>query len=44
MTIDLNLENGETFALGEEHYNEGTLLIRISPSTSAIALRGPLLL
>jgi hypothetical protein len=44
MTIDLNLENGDTFALGGEHYKEGTLLIRISPSTSAIASPGPRLL
>ena len=44
ITIDLNLENGDTFALGGGHYKEGTLLIRISPSTSAIASPDPRLL
>jgi Putative zinc-finger len=33
MTADMNLESGDTFAVGGEKYGEGTLLIRISPST-----------
>jgi hypothetical protein len=41
MTANLNLESGDTFAVGGEKYGEGTLLIRISPSTAAIASHGP---
>lgn len=39
MTVDLNLEDGDTLALsgGEE----GTLLLRISPTTAANASHGP---
>ena len=32
MTANLNLESGDTFAVGGEKYGEGTLLIRISPT------------
>jgi len=41
MTADLKLGSGDTFALGGETYGEGTLLIRISPTTAAIASPGP---
>jgi hypothetical protein len=41
MTANLNLESGDSFAVGGEKYGEGTLLIRISPTTAAIAARGP---
>lgn len=41
MTADLSLENGDTFALGGEKYGEGTLFIRISPTTAAIASPRP---
>ncbi len=34
MTANMNLESGDTFAVGGEKYGEGTLLIRISPSTT----------
>ena len=34
MTADMNLESGDTFAVGGEKYGAGTLLIRISPSTT----------
>jgi hypothetical protein len=44
MTIDLNLQNGGTFALAGEQYEEGTLLIRISPSAVPIASSGSSLL
>jgi len=37
MTVDLNLSNGSTLALGGEQFEEGTLLLRISPSTTAAA-------
>ena len=36
MTADMKLESGDTFALSGEKYSEGTLLIRISPTTAAI--------
>lgn len=32
MTANLNLESGDTFAVGGEKYGAGTLLIRISPT------------
>jgi hypothetical protein len=41
MTADLTLESGDTFALSGEQYGDGTLLIRISPTTPAKASRGP---
>ncbi len=41
MTADLKLESGDTFALSGEKYGEGTLLIRISPTTAANASRTP---
>lgn len=41
MTADLTLESGDTFALSGEQYGNGTLLIRISPTTAAKASRGP---
>jgi hypothetical protein len=41
MTAELNLESGDTFALSSEKYGEGTLLIRISPTTAANASRTP---
>ena len=44
MTADLNLESGDTFALSGEQYGEGTLVIRISPSTTAHAPAGSNLL
>jgi Putative zinc-finger len=40
MTADLNLESGDTFALTGEQYGQGTLLIRISPTTATAASRG----
>jgi hypothetical protein len=44
MTVDLNLENGSTLALGGQQFGEGTLLLRIRPTTaSAGALRPDLL-
>jgi len=44
MTVDLNLENGSTLALGGQQFAEGTLLLRISPSTpSTVSLRPDLL-
>jgi len=36
MTVEMKLESGDTFALSGEKYGEGTLLIRISPTTAAI--------
>jgi hypothetical protein len=44
MTVDLNLENGSTLALGGEQFAEGTLLLRISPTAAKAASRGPSLL
>jgi hypothetical protein len=41
MTANLNLESGDTFAVGGGKYGEGTLLIRISPTTASIASHGP---
>jgi hypothetical protein len=41
MTADLKLESGDTFALSGEKYGEGTLLIRISPTTAPNASRIP---
>ncbi len=35
MTAEMNLESGDTFALSGEKYGEGTLLIRISPTTAS---------
>ena len=35
MTAEMKLESGDTFALSGEKYGEGTLLIRISPTTAA---------
>jgi hypothetical protein len=40
MTADLKLESGDTFALSGEKYGEGTLLLRISPTTAANASHG----
>jgi hypothetical protein len=37
MTVDLNLANGSTLALGGEQFEEGTLLLRISPTAPAEA-------
>jgi hypothetical protein len=37
MTVDLNLQNGSTLALGGAQFEEGTLLLRISPTTTASA-------
>lgn len=39
MTAEMKLGNGDTFALGGEKYGEGTLFIRISPTTTATASR-----
>jgi hypothetical protein len=39
MTAQMKLGNGDTFALGGEKYGEGTLFIRISPTTTATASR-----
>ena len=36
MTAEMKLESGDTFALSGEKYGEGTLLIRISPTTASI--------
>ena len=36
MTAEMKLESGDTFAVSGEKYGEGTLLIRISPTTAAI--------
>ncbi|MGA6971334.1 MAG: zf-HC2 domain-containing protein [Candidatus Binatus sp.] len=44
MTVDLNLENGSTLALGGEQFAEGTLLLRISPSTASVVSLRPNLL
>lgn len=44
MTADLNLESGDSFALSGEQYSKGTLVIRISPSTTANASAGSNLL
>ncbi|MGA9725423.1 MAG: zf-HC2 domain-containing protein [Candidatus Binatus sp.] len=41
MTADLKLESGDTFALSGEKYGEGTLLLRISPTTAANVSRTP---
>ena len=41
MTADLTLESGDTFALSGEQYGDGTLLIRISPTTAPKSSRGP---
>jgi len=41
MTAELKLGNGDTFAVGGENYGEGTLLIRISPTTASSASHGP---
>ena len=41
MTADLNLESGDTFALTGEQYGAGTLVIRISPTTTAAASHNP---
>jgi hypothetical protein len=41
MTAELKLGSGDTFAVGGEKYGEGTLLIRISPTTAASASPGP---
>jgi len=35
MTAEMKLESGDTFALSGEKYGEGTLLIRISPTTAS---------
>ena len=35
MTAEMKLESGDTFALSGEEYGEGTLLIRISPTTAS---------
>jgi hypothetical protein len=35
MTANLNLESGDTFAVGGEKYGAGTLLIRICPTTAS---------
>ncbi len=35
MTVDLNLQNGSTLALGGAEFEKGTLLLRISPTTTA---------
>jgi hypothetical protein len=37
MTVDLNLQNGSTLALGGAQFEKGTLLLRISPTTTARA-------
>jgi hypothetical protein len=37
MTVDLNLQNGSTLALGGAQFEKGTLLLRISPTTTASA-------
>jgi hypothetical protein len=37
MTVDLNLANGSTLALGGEQFEEGTLLLRISPTATGNA-------
>lgn len=37
MTVDLNLQNGSTLALGGAQFEEGTLLLRIRPTTTASA-------
>ena len=39
MTADLSLESGDTFALGGDKSGEGTIFIRISPTTEARASR-----
>ena len=36
MTAEMKLESGDTFAVSGEKYGEGTLLIRISPTTASI--------
>jgi hypothetical protein len=35
MTAEMKLESGDTFAVSGEKYGEGTLLIRISPTTAS---------
>jgi len=35
MTAEMKLESGDTFALSGEKYGEGTLLIRISPTSAS---------
>src|SRR6202021_1694832 len=37
MTVDLNLQNGSTMALGGAQFEKGTLLLKISPTTTARA-------
>jgi hypothetical protein len=44
MRTDVNLENGSTVTLGGEQFAEGTLLLRISPTTASTAARDPNLL
>jgi Putative zinc-finger len=39
MTADLSLQSGDTFALGGDKSGEGTIFIRISPTTEASASR-----
>ena len=36
MTAEMKLESGDTFAVSGEKYGEGTLLIRISPTTASV--------
>jgi hypothetical protein len=41
MTAEMKLESGDTFAVSGEKYGEGTLLIRISPTTASVDSETP---